>query len=286
MTGQSTHPDADVLAEYRAGLVTRRRAATITAHLADCARCTGVADDLASVPALLATVPAPAMPDRLAQRLDLELAAEVARRIDSERPGVERPRDPVTRRRPTRNRGLRRMSLRVLAPAAAVVLAVGGYFLSRIGGTPQQGASSAAAPASSARPATGRVAAPLGAPATAGGTEPQSQRMSPADFAVVISPFDFRATALSQQLEADLRMPVTTRPTHAASTTVRACVLRVAGSAAVVRVESARFEGQPATVIVTRAGASASDQARIVGADCSAASSDVLATATVPAGIS
>ena len=34
-----THPDTDVLAEFRAGLITGRRGARITAHLAGCARC-------------------------------------------------------------------------------------------------------------------------------------------------------------------------------------------------------------------------------------------------------
>ena len=75
-----THLDTDVLAEFRAGLITGRRGARITAHLAGCERCTALDDQLAGVPSLLASVPAPAMPDRVAQRLDTVLAAEVARR--------------------------------------------------------------------------------------------------------------------------------------------------------------------------------------------------------------
>ena len=38
MSGQMTHLDTDVLAEFRAGLITGRRGARITAHLAGCAR--------------------------------------------------------------------------------------------------------------------------------------------------------------------------------------------------------------------------------------------------------
>ena len=39
MRGQMTHPDTDVLAEFRAGLITGRRGARITAHLGGCERC-------------------------------------------------------------------------------------------------------------------------------------------------------------------------------------------------------------------------------------------------------
>ena len=76
-----THLDTDVLAEFRAGLITGRRGARITAHLAGCERCTALDEQLAGVRSLLASVPAPAMPDSVAQRLDTVLAAEVAQRM-------------------------------------------------------------------------------------------------------------------------------------------------------------------------------------------------------------
>ena len=77
MRGQMTHLDTDVLAEFRAGLITGRRGARITAHLGGCERCTALDEQLAGVRSLLASVPAPAMPDSVAQRLDTVLAAEV-----------------------------------------------------------------------------------------------------------------------------------------------------------------------------------------------------------------
>lgn len=283
MRGQMTHPDTDVLADFRAGLVTRRRAAMITAHLADCARCAALADELAGVSALLAAVPAPAMPDRVAQRLDTVLAAEVAHRNSSERARGVSPRERATRPRRTGNGGFRWISPRVLAPAGAVVVlvAAGGYFLSSQGSSPQmEGASSGAAPATAAQPANGDTSAPKAAAGTVGGTSPRSQRMSPAEFTFVVSPVDFVAGSLTQQLEADLRVP---RTTHAATATVKACVQRVAGSAAVLRVESAHYQGQPVTVVVTRA--SQGDLVQLAGPGCSATGSHVLATRTVPAGI-
>ena len=49
MRGQMTHLDTDVLAEFRAGLITGRRGARITAHLGDCERCTALDEQLAGV---------------------------------------------------------------------------------------------------------------------------------------------------------------------------------------------------------------------------------------------
>ena len=74
-----THLDAEVLSEFREGLITGRRGARITTHLAGCDRCTALGDQLAGVSALLASVSLPALPDSLAQRLDTVLAAEAAR---------------------------------------------------------------------------------------------------------------------------------------------------------------------------------------------------------------
>src|ERR1035438_1088298 len=81
----TAHLDPDVLAEFRAGLITGHRGARIGAHLVACDRCAALDDELAGVSALLAAVPAPAMPDSVAQRLDAALAAEVAHRNSSDR---------------------------------------------------------------------------------------------------------------------------------------------------------------------------------------------------------
>ena len=289
MRGHMTHPDTDVLADYLAGLVTGRRAAMITAHLADCARCAAMADELAGVSALLAAVPAPAMPDRVAQRLDAVLAAEVAHRNESERARGVSPQERPARHRRTGRGGFRWMSPRVLAPAGAVValVAVGGYVLSSHGSSPQlQGAASAAGPATSAQPAAsaqpayGKAAAPN---ATAGSLHGTSPLMSPAELPVVVSPVDFLAGSLTQQLESDLRVPLTARTPRVATTTIQACVQRVAGRALVLRIESAHYEGQPVTVVVTRA--SQGEEVQLAGPGCSATSSHLLATRTVPAGI-
>jgi len=186
MRGQMTHLDTDVLAEFRAGLITGRRGARITAHLGGCERCTALDQQLAGVRSLLASVPAPTMPDSVAHRLDTVLAAEVAQRHaaghaaaqgeaapadQAERAGGDGIRESPTPRRPGGNRGFQRLALRVLAPAAAVVvLGAGVYGLSHL----NLGSSS-----SSAASSTAGGAAPT-APSVAAGAESAGHVNAPA----------------------------------------------------------------------------------------------------------
>jgi hypothetical protein len=292
-----THLDTDVLAEFRAGLITGRRGAKIAAHLAGCDRCTALDDQLAGVSALLASVPAPAMPDGVALRLDAALAAEVARMNDPERARPEPSPEPAASPRRPRRHGFRLMSLRVLAPAAAavVVLAGGGYGLSLLtsrggqmtasssaAGTEGRAASRAPGQASGANPAAGA------AEPTAGTQEPAASpfkgaRISPANFPFVVSGVTFSSApaTLRQQVESALRGP---RSSQAAPSPVRACVQNLAGGHPVVLVESGRFAGRPATLVV--AGTGQHDTAWIAGPDCSATIRDVLATTSLPPGIS
>ncbi len=280
MKGQLTHLDTDVLAEFRAGLITGRRGARIAAHLAGCDRCTAVSDELSAVSALVAAVPVPAMPDQVALQLDTVLAAEAAQRNDAERAPGDSPRDRATSGRPAGNRGLRLVSLRVLAPAAAVVLAAAGYGLSQLAGSPASPAMSPAAAGRAARPLNG-ANAPALAPRAAAAAG--SQRRAPASLLYVTSPTNFLPGTLKQQLEAALRAPAAAGTTQAAPAAVSACVRNVAGSVRPVLVESAYYRGQPATVIVV--STSKGDTAWIAAAGCSAGRSRPLATATLPPGM-
>jgi hypothetical protein len=302
-----THLEAEVLAEFRAGLITGRRGARITAHLAGCDRCTALGDQLAGVSALLASVPLPAMPDSLAQRLDTVLAAEAARPAQigagqiktdqDERGHAERPAPPATSRKQRSRPSLRLLSLRVLAPVAVVVLAAGGYGLSRLAGSgvgvTASGSSAeraeGQAPAASAA-SSSHANAPKSPPVRgAQGTVPLPQRITAANFALVASTVNFSAVpaTLKQQVEHELG---TASPAGSAGTSapvsaqLRACVRNLTRGATLVRVESARFQGTPATLVVARTGPG--DTAWIAGPDCSATSRDVLAMTTVPAGTS
>jgi len=301
------HLDAEVLAEFRAGLIAGRRGAKITAHLAGCDRCTALGHQLAGVSALLASVPLPALPASLAQRLDTVLAAEAARpgqvgtdqvKTDqAERGHAERPDPPATGRRQRPRPSFRLVSLRVLAPVAVVVLAAGGYGLSRIAGA---GGPVTASSGSSAERAAGNAAEPSAAsshangpksPAvrTGAGSVPQAHRLT---FTLVPGTVNFSAdqATLKQQVEHELgpAQPAGTPGASGAGPPVtaklRACVQNLTRGAPLVRVESGRFGGKPATLVVARTGPD--DTAWVAGPDCSATSRDVLATTTVPAGTS
>jgi hypothetical protein len=315
--GQMAHLDAGVLAEFRAGLITGRRGARITAHLAGCDRCTALGDQLAGVSALLASVPVPAMPDSLAQRLDAVLAAEAARpdRVaagqagagqvtadQAERGGADRPAHRATGRKRAPRPSFRLLPARVLAPVAVILLAAGGYGLSLLAAGPgsqvtassgssadRSGAGSSAESAQAAAPsaASSHANAPK-SPVVRGaaGSAPQAQRLT---FTVTAGTVNFSAdpATLRQQVEHELR---TASPAPASVTAppvtprLRACVQNLTRGASLVRVESARFRGKPATLVVARTGTR--DTAWIAGPNCSASSRDILATTSVTPGIS
>lgn len=280
MRGPMTHLDSGVLAEFRAGLICGRRGARIAAHLAVCDRCSAVCDQLAGVSALLAAVPAPRMPDSVAQRLDTALAAELARRDNSERAGAPGSHDPVTPPRRAGRRGLRLVTVRVLAPAAIVVLAAAGYGLSRIGGS-STGSSSAA----------GSVAAPAATNARAGSASAPMSRagLVPAvrtpSSGVVTSSTNYGPAGLRQQLEGELarHAPAAGSLPQSLPAQLQACVDRVTTAVSPgtpVLVEKAHFQGQPATVIVAASGGGYT--AWVLAPGCSATHDHVLARATLP----
>jgi hypothetical protein len=292
MRGQMTHPDSEILAEFRAGLITGRDGARISAHLAGCARCAGLCDQLAEVSVLLAAVPAPALPDAVAQRLDSVLAAEAAKRNYAERTVDDSAGNRASRPQPRRPWDFRLVATRVLAPAAAVaVLAAGGYGLSRIGATsasPEAATSSSAgssvssavsvAGAAAGRPEAGPV--PSAAPSARHSMVPAFE--APVSFGVVTSQTDYLRATLRQQLETELlRYPrILGNAQQLAPGPVKGCVLRVTrGAGSLALVEKARFQHQPAIVIVTNGR---QDAAWVTAANCSSTSARILATTTLP----
>jgi len=64
------HADAETMAAFREGLLSRRKAGQVSAHLAGCPRCAALDTQLAEVTALLTRSTAPPMPDALTARIE------------------------------------------------------------------------------------------------------------------------------------------------------------------------------------------------------------------------
>jgi len=166
-----------------------------------------------------------------------------------------------------------------------VVLAGGGYALSRIASPAGQVASSAAgsAPsvAGSAEPAAG-AAAGQGPEASPLKRTARSQGLHPANFPFVTSGKNFSPApgTLRQQVAAAVRAAPAAGSGQAVPAQVLACVQRLAGRNRVLLAESARFGGQPATLVVART--SQGDKAWVAGPGCAR----VLATTSLLPGIS
>lgn len=280
------HLDADVLAEYRAWLITGRRRRAIAAHLSGCTECAALDARLAQVSALLAAAPAPSMPEALARRLDDTLAAEIQLPIPAERRSV-----PARKRRfPSlaSRSWVAVLRVRVMAPvaAAAAVLAGGGYVLSNLGGVGTSSGPAAASAGSAhgaksefgtaAGMASGAAEAPVG-PARSNMAETGSGVF------VVTSGLNYTAATLKTQVAAQLRVRSSLRATPATFAESR-CVLKITHGAVPVLTEKAHYQGTPATVIVVSRGGS--DQVWVAGPACTATDSNILAQVILSPGIS
>ncbi len=303
------HVGAKTLARYRQGDLSQRRSSRIGAHLAGCARCRARSEDLAGVTALLASVHPPPIPEHLAARIQAALATEAATRVTpsaEKAPAGEkaaaaaraaapagtgpagtgpagngrrpRPEVPGHRRRTRPARPFPAIALRALAAAAAVVLLGGGiYGLTRLG---------ASSTSSSAGPAAGPA---VPAPAS---------QSPPGSITAIRSGTDYTPGNLSSQVAAQLARhgqnapvagPNATSPAHSpaeasggraaagiSAAALAGCVNRIAAGERVLLVDVARYQGAPATVIVTQPATGGPERIWVVGTGCSASRSDLL----------
>jgi len=295
------HADAETLAAFREELLSRRKAARVSAHLAACSRCAALDAQLAEVSALLTRSTAPPMPDALTARIEAAIAAEAATRAAAAADGAVAagtggggtgPRDGAAR--PSRRPGGPRRSwlaLRVAAvTAAVVVVAGGGYGVARLlsgSPSPETTAGSGAPAAKRAAPAPG-VSTGL----RAGGS--QAAGSSAPAALIVSSGTDYRPGQLKAQVSAALARfggnaivgpsPGPSGAGRASGAVLRmpACVWHVPGGKRPILVDKARWQGRPATVIVVPGATSRTLQALVIAGDCTAATSHVLATTTLP----
>lgn len=294
------HVSPEQLAEFRPGDLSQRRNARIRAHLAKCARCSALSEDLAGVSALLASVPPPSIPDHLAARIQTALATEAAKRVTE--PADHHEAAPAGRRRAPRAR--RTVVLRGLAAtAAAVVVGAGTYAIVQNGG----GSSSSSTP-------SGTVSAPAAAPAAgepahAAPSRPGQALFGPtlrytraghqASVTPVATGTNYSAGKLNSQVSAEVSKygtgsatagPNAMSPEQAQSSAaqgqrsfgnlrvsaLQGCVNRIAAGELVLLVDVARYRNAPATIIVTERAQAGPEQIWVVGPGCSASRSDVI----------
>jgi hypothetical protein len=311
------HPDADTLAACREGLLGRRRSARIRAHLARCSRCASIDHELAAVTTLLASAPAPRIPDELAARLDTVLAAESAARARGESPAADgipatsdgmpatagatggaagggsgpagqagpRPGRPRSTRpaRPWRVTALRAASV----TAALLVIAGGGYGVSRL---LQGGNSAGNSSVSGGSRSLPGVAPGARVPRQGGNSAAGSSRaglMIPSGgVSLVRSGTDYRPGQLAAQAEEVLaRWPARSggQSTSPVPTTLAGCVRLFAGVARPILVDEARYNGQPATIIINAPAAGHPGRVWVIVPSCSAAGRQLVRTAVLPA---
>jgi hypothetical protein len=297
MTSQ-WHPDATALAEYKTGLTGGRRARRLAAHVASCASCASVNDQLAAVTTVLASAPEPAMPDAVESRIMAALATEAT--LATETPhDMEAAHDtagkrdtalrPVggdggaSRRRPGGRSGRSGPGNRWLRPAvlasaaAACLVLLGGVY--GIAHLSSGSSSSSAASSAAGTAAAGSVSSPL-AGAQAPGTH---TRLEPADsapaaaFAVTASGTNYQSATLAKQVRAQLARPAkTTTPLPAAgaapSAQLSACVLHLTGQLRPSLVDRATYQGKPAYVIAVM------NWAWVVGTGCTASNPELIAS--------
>jgi hypothetical protein len=231
------HPDAEAIARYQAGLVGGFRGRRLAAHVAGCARCASVGDQLAEVSSVLASVPAAPLPDTVERQITAALATEAATRQAATAAGqaaagpagarlaaqstpAPRPTpDPQPTLAPRSTRGPKPTGPRggwstrrfrpvmVAVPAVVCLLLAGfGYLLSQPGNSSGPSASSAAAPASTLgasaasgpHPAAGAIAPTLGLAPPLNGPKEE------AAFTVIDSGTKYQKATLATQVRGEL----------------------------------------------------------------------------------
>jgi hypothetical protein len=307
MKRHSAHVDVNVLAELSAGLISDKRATRIHAHLAGCQQCARLSAGLTEIAALLSSVPSPAMPESVTRQLQATLTREAAERSarvtapaqaasdggpDRVLPFRSGPARAGTVRGNTvgGRRGFTGpVAARVFAAAAAAcVVAAGGYTVAQLtsgGSAPSSGHNQAGAVAGS-----GASSRPAALPFIGLTPAHGSGGANVLSFKVINSGIDYQFATLGSQIKAELGHATALGPArssgakflHAPSTQQYACVMDVTGDIEPAMVDSARYNGSPATIIALAHVGNQVSQAWVVGPSCSADNPDILTYVKLP----
>jgi hypothetical protein len=298
------HASAEELASLDLDGLKPRKAARMEAHVAGCVRCTQLSSEVSAVPATLASLSYPPMPASLSAKIDTALASESAQRVASA-PASEAGRRDLPERSSRRARtsrarwhlpGMSVLTTRVAAAAGAlVIVGIGGYEIAS-----HVGNNTANTTASS----SGSVAAPsaLAGRMNFGPDIRYGAQASTKTIRSVTSDTNFTTAGLGAQalaavqaaaVRGDLGAQATTgpapnaaaKPAHGnangssapqSDSQLASCVDGLVGNRTVLLVEQAKYEGSPATIIVTAQTATRGAEVWAVGPTCSASHPDVL----------
>lgn len=299
MIRRGRHATTDQLASLIAGALSVRKTARISAHLTGCERCGQVSRQLDQLPVILTATQYPPMPASLSIRIEAALRVEATQRLTA-MPATEGGRGdlPARHRRRSVPRGWHLPGLSV--PATRLVAAAGAFVIAAAGAyvitTHESGGVSSG-------PSEGSVAAPapaqqmsLGADVTYGRpgalhtihTVQSSANFLPAKLTTQIA--DAVHAARSKGVSASQppsstpgasraqssNVPGSAAPSSSIASRLTGCIDLLAPGRVVLLVDLARFNGQPATIIVIAALAASPAEAWVVGSGCSAASKDIL----------
>jgi hypothetical protein len=296
------HASAEDLASLDLDGLKARKAARIRNHVAGCTRCTQLSSQVSAVPTVLASASYPSMPSTLATHLDTTLASESARRL-ADAPATEADRGALPERRAPKSRGswqipgMSVFATRLVAAASALaVVGAGGYELATHagGGANTTAASSSGSNVPSARQVSLGPSVQYG---QASGTKTIRIVRSAENFTAA----DLGAQALAAVQAAKLDGAHGAQPTRVSAptantgqggtssvrsnagtpTSLTSCLDGIAGSQPVQLVETANYEGRPATIIVTEPTATRQAEVWVVGPACSASHTDALAHQTL-----
>ena len=238
------HVDAESLALYAEGQLSRGRTARVRAHLSGCGECGRTSAALASVTTELSQVPVPPLPSAVAARLDAALSAESARRTAPEPAPA-----PPPRRSPRWSPG----ALRILTATAVTLVVAGGvgYAVSQFSGSTTSGASAPSAQ----KPAHRSIqAGPLVSP---GGRMVRPNAGSPSGPAYARTDTNYQRATLATLAKRQLVVDTVSGMSGPGQVTkaripaqLRACASRLADGRPLLLVDLARYQRRPAVVIV------------------------------------
>jgi predicted anti-sigma-YlaC factor YlaD len=242
----AAHLDYEELADFAEGILDDDRATSTEEHLAYCDDCRRRAAEVAEVSRVLARAPTPPMPAHLVDRLDAALAAEAATHAPAHR---------------------HHRRFQFVAAAAAAVVLVGG------------GAAAVRTVMDDGDTGTVRGTQPPISDPTHSSVPPGPAIVRAVPFTVVQTGTKYTSAGLGSQVADALAKPVAGghKAMSAAGDTLSACVTQVGGGKVPLLVDSATYEGLPATVVALPGTDAAHADVWVLGAGCTASSPNVLA---------